>query len=67
MPLIQVIKYYTVQLINSIFKTFHFSPIFCLMIKQQKPAGGVAVLPVKEKEPKEKEQKPTKDEGLNGK
>ncbi|XP_070502837.1 protein 4.1 homolog isoform X2 [Chironomus tepperi] len=35
--------------------------------KERKPAGGVAVLPVKEKEPKEKEQKPTKDEGLNGK
>ena len=38
-----------------------------IIIKQQKPAGGVAVLPMKEKEPKEKEQKPTKDEALNGK
>ncbi|KAL7023872.1 hypothetical protein ACKWTF_012822 [Chironomus riparius] len=35
--------------------------------KERKPAGGVAVLPVREKEPKEKEQKPTKEEGLNGK
>lgn len=38
--------------------------------KERKPAGGVAVLPTKEKkekEPKEKEQKPTKDEALNGK
>lgn len=39
-------------------------------MNKKKPAGGVAVLPTKEKkekEPKEKEIKPTKDEALNGK
>lgn len=37
--------------------------------KERKPAGGVAVLPVakKEKEPKEKDATPAKEEALNGK
>lgn len=39
--------------------------IYFDFLYSQKPAGGVAVLPVKDK--KEKDQKPVKEEVLNGK